>query len=122
MTNAINWFEIPVTDFTRAKRFYETILGVEIMEMPFPNGKYGIFPTNMGNSVGGAIAQMQGAEPSDKGTLVYLNGGDDLNISLNKVKDAGGEIILPKTSIGQNGYMAHFIDTEGNKVALQSMK
>jgi predicted enzyme related to lactoylglutathione lyase len=122
MTNAINWFEIPVTDFTRAKKFYETILGVEIMEMPFPNGKYGIFPTDIQNSVGGAIKQMEGSEPSDKGTLVYLNGGDDLNISLNKVEDAGGKIVLPKTSIGQNGYMAHFIDTEGNRVALQSMK
>ncbi len=122
MKNAINWFEIPVTDFTRAKKFYETILGAEIMEIPFPEGKYGMFPSDMQSGVGGGLAQGEGFVPSDKGTIVYLNGGEDLSSSLNKVESAGGKIVLPKTSIGENGFMAHFIDTEGNRVALHSMK
>lgn len=122
MTNAINWFEIPVTDFDRAKKFYETILGGKIMEMPFQNGKYGMLPCDMQNGVGGGLAQGEGFEPSDKGTIVYLNGGEDLSGSLSKVESAGGKIIMPKTSIGENGFMAHFIDTEGNRVALHSMK
>jgi hypothetical protein len=122
MTNAINWFEIPVTDFKRAKKFYETILGAEIIEMPFPNGRYGMLPSDMQNGVGGGLAQGEGFEPSDKGTVVYLNGGDDLSVSLSRVEQAGGKIILPKTSIGENGFMAHFLDTEGNRVALHSMK
>lgn len=123
MTNAINWFEIPAKDFTRAKKFYETVLGVEISEMPFPIGKYGIFPADMMNGgVGGGLAQGEGFEPSDKGTVVYLNGGEDLSLPLSKVEQAGGKIIMPKTSIGQNGFMAYFIDTEGNKVAFHSMK
>jgi len=54
--------------------------------------------------------------------LIYLNGGDDLSKVLSKVEKAGGKVLLPKTSIGQNGSMAHFLDTEGNKVALHSMK
>jgi len=122
MTNAINWFEIPVADFTRAKKFYETLLGAEIMEMPFPNGKYGMLPSDMEKGVGGGLVQGEGFEPSDKGTIVYLNGGDDLSGSLSRVEQAGGKIVMPKTSIGQNGFMAIFIDTEGNKVALHSMK
>lgn len=122
MKNSINWFEIPVTDFTRAKKFYETILGAEIMEMPFPDGKYGIFPSDMQSGVGGGLAQGEGFTPSDKGTVVYLNGGEDLSVSLGKVESAGGKVVLPKTSIGENGFMAHFIDTEGNRVALHSMK
>jgi uncharacterized protein len=122
MTNAINWFEIPVTDFTRAKKFYETLYGAEIMEMPFPNGKYGMLPSDMQNGVGGGIVQGEGFEPSTKGTIVYLNGGDDLSTPLSKVEDAGGKILMPKTSIGGNGFMAHFLDTEGNKIALHSMK
>lgn len=123
MTNAINWFEIPVTDFTRAKKFYETILGAEIIEMPFPGGKYGMLPADMQNGgVGGGLAQGEGFEPSEKGTVVYLNGGEDLSLSLNKVEQSGGKILMPKTSIGENGFMAHFIDTEGNRVALHSMK
>lgn len=122
MKNSINWFEIPATDFTRAKKFYETILGAEIMEMPFPEGKYGIFPSDMQSGVGGGLVQGEGFVPSDKGTIVYLNGGEDLSLSLSKVESAGGKIVMPKTSIGENGFMAHFIDTEGNRVALHSMK
>ena len=122
MKNALNWFEIPVTDFERAKKFYETIYDGEIMEMPFPGGRYGMLPSDMQNGVGGAIAQGEGFEPSDKGTIVYLSSGEDLSIPLAKVETAGGKIILSKTSIGENGFMAHFIDTEGNRVALHSMK
>jgi uncharacterized protein len=122
MTNAINWFEIPVTDFTRAKKFYETLYGAEIMEMPFPDGKYGMLPADMQNGVGGGIVQGEGFEPSAKGTIVYLNGGNDLSTPLSKVESAGGKILMPKTAIGANGFMAHFLDTEGNRVALHSMK
>ena len=122
MTNAINWFEIPVTDFTRAKKFYETILGGEIMEMPFPNGNYGMLPCDMQTGVGGGIVKGEGFNPSMDGTIAYLNGGDDLSVGLAKVEPAGGKIVMPKTSIGENGFMAHFIDTEGNRVAFHSMK
>lgn len=122
MTHAINWFEIPVTDFTRAKKFYETLFDAEIMEMPFPDGKYGMLPCDMQNGVGGGIVQGEGFIPSDKGSIVYLNGGDDLNIPLSRITNAGAKILLPKTAIGENGFMAHFIDSEGNRVALHSMK
>jgi predicted enzyme related to lactoylglutathione lyase len=64
----------------------------------------------------------EGFEPSTKGALIYLNGGEDLSVPLSKVEAAGGKILLPKTSIGSNGFMAHIIDTEGNKIALHSMK
>jgi uncharacterized protein len=122
MTNALNWFEIPVTDFERAKKFYEILFDAEIVEMPFPDGRYGMLPSDMQNGVGGAIAQGEWFSPSDKGTVVYLNGGEDLSIPLAKIEDAGGKIVMPKTSIGGNGFMAQFIDTEGNKVALHSMQ
>ncbi|OFZ07200.1 MAG: hypothetical protein A3D92_12170 [Bacteroidetes bacterium RIFCSPHIGHO2_02_FULL_44_7] len=116
MKNAINWFEIPVKNYDRGKKFYSTILGVEISEMPHPQLKYGILPIDMkGGGVGGGIVQGEGYEPSNKGSLIYLNGGDDLSKVLSKVEKAGGKILLPKTSIGQNGFMAHFLDTEGNK-------
>jgi uncharacterized protein len=122
MTNSLNWFEIPVLDFTRAKKFYETIYDAEIMEMPFPDGKYGMLPSDMEKGVGGGIAQYEGFEPSQKGALVYLNGGEDLSTPLAKVEAAGGKIVMPKTSIGGNGFMATIIDTEGNKVVLHSFK
>ena len=123
MTNAINWFEIPAKDFNRAKSFYEEVLGTEVQEMPHPTLRYGILPADMQNGgVGGGIVQGEGFEPSAKGALIYLNGGEDLSVPLSKIEKAGGKVLIPKTSIGGNGFMAHFIDTEGNKIALHSMK
>ena len=123
MKNAINWFEIPVTDFDRAKKFYETILGSELHVMEAMGMKSGFFPADMMNGgVGGSITTSEGYQPAKNGTLIYLNGGDDLALPLSKVHTAGGSILLPKTAIGQNAFMAQFMDSEGNKIGLHSMK
>jgi predicted enzyme related to lactoylglutathione lyase len=122
MANSINWFEIPAKNFDRAKSFYEAVLDIKIQSVPHPTNKYGVFPANMENGeISGAISEGVGSEPSSKGSLIYLNAGDDLSVALSKVETAGGKIVLPKTSIGPNGFMAHFTDSEGNKVALHSM-
>ena len=123
MANAINWFEIPAKNFERAKSFYETVLGIKIMVMPHPAYKYGMFPADMQNGqVGGGLVEGEGFEPSAIGPLIYLNGGDDLSVPLSKVETAGEKVILPKTSIGGNGFIAYFLDSEGNKIAFHSMK
>lgn len=123
MTNAINWFEIPVKDFDRAQTFYSTIMGGEITEVPMEDGmRYGLFPHDTDNGVGGGIISgNQEQKPSMDGATVYLNGGEDLSTPLAKVEAAGGKIVMPKTAIGENGFMALFIDTEGNKLALHSL-
>ncbi|HEV8282965.1 MAG TPA: VOC family protein [Chitinophagaceae bacterium] len=122
MKNAINWFEIPVKDFNRAKKFYGAVLGSKINDMPHPTLKYGVLPSDMEKgAVGGAIVEGEGYEVSKKGPVIYLNGGDDLNIPLAKVEKAGGKIVQQKTSIGENGFIAYFTDSEGNKVAFHSM-
>ena len=123
MANAINWFEIPVKNFSKAKTFYETILGADMQLMEAMGMKSAFFPADMENgSIGGCIIEGQGYEPTNKGSLVYLNGGEDLSNILSRVEKAGGKITLSKTAIGQNGFMAHFEDTEGNKIGLHSMK
>lgn len=121
MKNAISWFEIPVTDISRAKKFYDTVLEIEIQEMDMPGMKYGMFPYDRDNNgVGGGLVQMEGVSPSAEGLTLYLNGGNDLTAPLGRVEAAGGKIIQPKTDIGENGFMAMFIDTEGNRLALHS--
>jgi hypothetical protein len=122
MVNALNWFEIPVTDFARAKNFYEKVLGIVIDPMEMGPVTMGMLSTDQ-NAVGGAIVQGDGGSPSKSGTLVYLNGGDDLTPMLARAEAAGGSVVVPKTEIGNDfGFFAHFIDTEGNKVGLHSMK
>jgi len=122
MAHAINWFEIPAKNFDRAKGFYEAIMGIQ-MTMPFPEMKYAMFPADMQNGeIGGGLVEEKGYEPSQTGVLIYLNGGEDLSVPLSRVEAAGGKIIVPKTSIGANGFMAQFTDTEGNRIAFHSMQ
>ena len=124
-TNAIkdyvSWFEIPAIDFEQAVNFYNHIYGIEMTENSTKIHKMAFFPTTSG--IGGAVIKGPGSIPSDKGPLIYLNGGDDLNDVLGKVEEAGGRIIMVKTLISkEEGYFAIFIDSEGNKLALHSKK
>lgn len=119
--HALNWFEIPVTDFNRAKAFYEAVLGRSIETMQMGPMMMGFLSSDQ-NAVGGAIIQGEGCTPSTSGTIVYLNGGDDLAPMLARAASAGGSVVVPKTDIGNGfGFFAHFVDTEGNKVGLHSM-
>lgn len=70
MKNSINWFEIPVKNFARAKTFYSALLGGDIQEMPHPVYKYGILPGDMQNGITGGIVEGEGFEPSTKGPLI----------------------------------------------------
>jgi hypothetical protein len=120
MANTLNWFEIPVTDFDRAKKFYETLLEIKI---EWGGTVMGFFPAQNQGDLSGSIITGEGYVPSDKGVLIYFNGGDDLNVMLSRVEKAGGKILMPKTLITENyGFFAMFFDTEGNRLALHSPK
>ena len=122
MANVLNWFEIPVADFSRSKSFYEKVLGIVIESMVMGSTTMGMLSSDP-NAVGGALVHGEDVGPSKIGTLVYLNGGDDLAPMLARVEQAGGSVVVPKTDIGNGfGFFAHFVDTEGNKVGLHSMK
>ncbi len=116
--NPVNWFEIPVKDLSKAKSFYEQVLGVEIAETEMGPNKMGWFPMEMGAmGAAGTLIQGAGYTPSHDGTLVYIN-VDEIEPTLASINAAGGKILMPRTSIGQHGFIAHFEDTEGNRVAL----
>lgn len=121
MKNALNWFEIPVVDMARAVAFYSTIFDIQLRADPAsPGYSMAMFPVEEG--VSGALMQGEGYAPSTEGALVYLNGGDNLISILSRVEAAGGKILLPKTDIGEHGFMAFFLDSEGNKLGLHSMQ
>ena len=123
-THAINWFEIPVADFNRAKKFYETMFGYEMPESMMGPARMGFFLYDFANGGrGGAIVHNpEFYTPSANGSLIYLNCEPDLQVQLDRVEKAGGQILEPKTDIGQNlGFWALILDTEGNRVALHSM-
>jgi predicted enzyme related to lactoylglutathione lyase len=120
MQNSIHWVEIPTTNIERAVGFYNNLLSIEMKVMEVMNMKTAFFPHTAETQSGGCLMQGPHYIPSDKGTLIYLSAGENLQTALDRVDAAGGTIVLPKTSIGANGYMAHILDTEGNKVGLYS--
>jgi hypothetical protein len=134
MPNAISWFEIPVLDLDRSKKFYETILAttLPVMRVGGTGPQLAVFPVEFSQGVGGALACGKGYQPAreiagarevQEGVKVYLNAGDDLGLVLARVEAAGGRIAVPKTQISpEYGFMGAFVDTEGNWVGLHSVR
>lgn len=120
MNTFISIFEIPATDISRAITFYQEILGIELDRIDFPEMQMGIFPYE-GQMVTGVIVKGEGNQPSAEGITIYLNGGKDLQIILDRVEESGGQIIIPKTPhADESGFFALFLDSEGNKMGLHS--
>lgn len=123
-TNSINWFEIPVTDLERAKHFYQVAFCIHMEDMNMPGMEMAGFPSEMGSGrVSGALVKSGNSKPSTDGVLVYLNANPDMTDVLHRIESEGGQVIMGKTLISPEiGYMAFFIDTEGNRLALHSQE
>ena len=119
MENRVVWFDIPVSDLNRAKEFYSKVFEVEMIENEMGPNKMAMFPFEP-NIASGALVQGPDYKPSANGTVIYLNGGEDLSVPLARVEEAGGTVLLDKMSIGEYGFIAYFLDSEGNKVAINS--
>lgn len=120
LNSHIALFEIPATDITRAISFYEAILDITIEKMEIPGMEMGVFPYE-NQAVSAVIMKGEGYIPSTDGVTVYLNAGDDLQVALDKVEENGGEILVPKTAhADESGFFALFIDSEGNRLGLNS--
>src|ERR1700740_72634 len=121
--NAINWFEIPADDTNRAKQFYETIFEVTLQDVGEMMGmKMTGFPADpMNGKVSGAIVESDSHEPSHHGVVIYLNASPSIQLVIDRIEGAGGQVVMQRTLISPEiGYMAFFIDSEGNKIGLHS--
>lgn len=122
MKNLVSIVEIPATDFPRAVKFYEAILGINIEEMEMGDATLGVLPNDEG-TVNVVLAKGNDYKPTMDGAVLYLNAGNDLQPMLDRVKQNGGQILVPKTEISpEMGYFALFTDTEGNKLGLHAAR
>jgi uncharacterized protein len=122
MSNALDWFEIPVVELDRAIRFYASLLQATLREETFNGQRMAILPYRDGG-VGGALLLGEQLTPSTQGTVVYLGAGEDLDGALARVTAAGGRALSGKIHLSEAiGSIAFFMDTEGNRVGLHSTR
>ena len=120
MSSVINWFDIPATNFDRAVKFYERVLGISLIRENMLGAQMAIFPAKQGEATG-AIMARDGVTPGTTGTTIYIKAGADLAVPLGRVEAAGGKVLHPKTFIKEGwGYFAIILDSEGNSVGLHS--
>jgi len=120
--NPVAWFEIPVRDMKRARAFYEKLLGVRLDEHRHGSLEMAFFPMERrGVGAAGSLVAGEGYEPALEGTTVYFS-VEDIAAALDRAAHAGGEVLQPKTDIGEYGFIAMVRDTEGNRIALHCMK
>jgi uncharacterized protein len=126
--NSVGWFEIYVQDMPRAKAFYEAMLQIQMEPLPSPAGMGGglemlMFPNAMEQNLpgcGGALCKMDGCESGGAGSLLYFSCEDCANEAA-RAGANGGTVVREKFSIGQYGFIALVMDTEGNMIGLHSM-
>ncbi|HCU66296.1 MAG TPA: VOC family protein [Rheinheimera sp.] len=120
--NPVGWFEIPVTDMEKSKKFYQQVFQLELTMMEMASDVMALFPFDHGQSgCGGALVLGPEAKPSANGTTVYFQTADVAPV-LSRVAAAGGEVVLAKTAIGEHGFIGMFFDPAGNKLGVHSMQ
>lgn len=124
--NPVIWFEIYVDNIKRAQKFYETILNVQLNELPMPEMNQSMemlfFPSNMEqHGASGALVKIDGFKAGGNSTVIYFY-SEDCTTEQNRVETTGGKVVQPKMSIGEYGFISLCIDTEGNMFGLHSLK
>ncbi|MCU0444617.1 MAG: VOC family protein [Microscillaceae bacterium] len=121
-TNPVGWFDIHVADFDRAKKFYETVFNLKLMDLPIEWGKQAVFPFSpQSSNISGALVEKTDMKPNANNTVVYFETEDCVSEE-SRIEQAGGKVVQAKTYIGEFGYVSIFIDSEGNTVGLHSIK
>jgi len=121
MKNAVVWSKIAVSDLKRATAFYEKLLDGKLKTETFGPYELALFP-HAADGIGGCLMKGEGYEPSAKGTVTYLAAEPGIDAALKRAAAAGAKVLMPKIALpGDQGYIAHVADCEGNRVGLFAM-
>lgn len=117
-SNPVVYFEIPVTDMDRAVRFYSAVFNFEFRKDIIDHNEMALFPfIDKAGGISGALAKGEIYKPTINGTLIYFT-TEDIDKTLQLAVENEGEVLYPKTSNGELGFVAEFKDSEGNRIAL----
>lgn len=119
MASTVAWFDIPVSDMSRAIKFYEALTGRKLERLPVgPNEETALFEQGGDGGVSGCLFSSPDDKPSMYGSRIYLSAGPTLDAWLARVEPAGGKVLVGKRPIPGRGFFAYILDTEGNRVGL----
>ena len=120
--NPIGWFEIYVQDMVRARAFYDSVFATRLERLEGPDVEMWAFPMEPDRpGAPGALVKMEGFPSGGNSTIVYFT-CSDCAIEAKRASESGGKIFKDKFSIGQYGFIALVLDTEGNMIGLHSMQ
>jgi uncharacterized protein len=120
--NPIGWFEIYVQDMGRARAFYDSVFGTRLERLEGPDIEMWAFPMEPDRpGAPGALVKMEGFPSGGNSTIVYFT-CSDCAVEAKRAAESGGRIFKDKFSIGQYGFIALVLDTEGNMIGLHSMQ
>lgn len=121
--NLVGWFEIPVSDMERARKFYEHVFQIQIQVHKLDELEMGWFPSmeNVTGASGALVCQEDFYRPSaTHGVVVYFT-CEDVAKTLERAVQAGAEVLQEKKEIGGgHGFMGLMQDSEGNRIAVHS--
>lgn len=117
--NRAVWFDIPVSDLARATRFYTAVLGIAVHQEAFQGMAFAVLDHGDGN--GGCLV-VEPASVGMAGILVYFNVDGRIAEAVREVERLGGRVVEGVQPIGPHGFRAIVVDSEGNRIALHSMR
>jgi len=123
-TDTLCWTDIPVTNLNRAIKFYSAVLGKEVRKLSDGGTEYGLLPHEESNASGCLCVRSDSGgvdnRPSANGPLIYLLVEGRLDEAVEAARTNGGKILRARQQIGQHGFRAVIIDSEGNRIALHT--
>ncbi len=114
--NRVVWAEIPVSDLSRATKFYETVLNEPLkLDETGPN-PIALLPYPGGSGASGHLYPGTPAKRGD-GATVHLAVYDELETAMGLVKEGGGDVVSDVVTIPAGSFF-YAIDTEGNSLGI----
>jgi len=118
------WTDIPVTNLDRAIKFYSAVLAKEVRKLSEGRMEYGLLPHEEQNASGCLCIRGDSGgvdnRPSANGPLIYLSVEGRLDEAVEAARANGGKVLRARQQIGEHGFRAVVIDSEGNRIALHS--
>jgi uncharacterized protein len=118
MANPFVHVELQTNDTTSARKFYTSLFGWKMQDVPMPGGTYTMI--DVGSGTGGGM--MRNPVPGAPSHWLAYVAVDDINASTKKAKELGAQVLLDVTEVGEFGWMSVITDPTGATLGMWKPK